>query len=166
MISPRKAEVDAVVALLESDQFDTSTGMALFYSRTIRMPSGCLEWQLARSQNYGVTWWDGKRWLAHRLAWFFAYGPIPEGNVIRHYVCDNPPCCEITHLRAGTQQDNLRDMFAKGRNFNGQSAKTHCPSGHPYDAINTGRANRNGGRRCRACHTAREIVRREAARNP
>ena len=28
MISPRKAEVDAVVALLESDQFDTSTGMA------------------------------------------------------------------------------------------------------------------------------------------
>jgi hypothetical protein len=27
-ISPRKAEVDAVVALLESDQFDTSTGMA------------------------------------------------------------------------------------------------------------------------------------------
>jgi len=27
-ISPRKAEVDAVVALLESDQFDTSAGMA------------------------------------------------------------------------------------------------------------------------------------------
>ena len=27
-ISPRKAEVDAVVTLLESDQFDTSTGMA------------------------------------------------------------------------------------------------------------------------------------------
>ena len=35
MISPRKTEVDAVVALLESDQFDTSTGMARQIVKTV-----------------------------------------------------------------------------------------------------------------------------------
>src|SRR5580704_8040718 len=43
----------------------------------------------------------------HRLAWELAYGPVPDGmNVLHH--CDNPPCCEPTHLFLGTGQDNSR----------------------------------------------------------
>ncbi len=29
--------------------------------------------------------------------------------------CDNPPCCNIDHLFAGTSQDNAHDMISKGR---------------------------------------------------
>jgi hypothetical protein len=29
--------------------------------------------------------------------------------------CDNPPCCELTHLFLGTCADNVADMVAKGR---------------------------------------------------
>lgn len=44
----------------------------------------------------------------HRLAYYLAHGPIPDGTIIRHS-CDNPPCCEWQHLLAGTHADNVRD---------------------------------------------------------
>ena len=42
------------------------------------------------------------------------YGNIPKGMVIRHK-CDHPYCCNIEHLEAGTQLDNVRDMIQRGR---------------------------------------------------
>jgi DNA invertase Pin-like site-specific DNA recombinase len=46
-------------------------------------------------------------------------GPIPEGLFVLHS-CDNPPCCNPAHLRAGTQKENIedaveRDRLARGR---------------------------------------------------
>lgn len=35
--------------------------------------------------------------------------------------------------------------------------QTHCPNGHPYDRLNTGR--HHGARRCLACHRAQEAER-------
>jgi hypothetical protein len=51
---------------------------------------------------------------AHRVAYAEKHGPIPPGVVIRH-LCHNPPCYEITHLRAGTQKDNIQDSARDGR---------------------------------------------------
>jgi hypothetical protein len=51
---------------------------------------------------------------AHRVAYALAIGPIPSGLGVLHR-CDNPPCCNPSHLFLGTQADNLKDMWAKGR---------------------------------------------------
>ena len=70
--------------------------------RLVRTPNGCLEWQgCALPAGYGVIGFNGKSALTHRVAWFLVNGPIPPGVKIRHFVCDNPPCCDETHLRAG-----------------------------------------------------------------
>lgn len=86
--------------------------------RLLPAPNSCLEWQGWRDKGgYGLMS-KGRRGEGkvgtHRVAWEEAYGPIPEGLFVLH-TCDNPPCCEPTHLFLGTQADNLADMSAKGR---------------------------------------------------
>jgi hypothetical protein len=49
-------------------------------------------------------------------------GEIPEGMVIRH-TCDNPGCINIDHLRIGTQADNVRDMYDRGRANHAKGAR-------------------------------------------
>lgn len=52
---------------------------------------------------------------AHRMAWIFGVGEIPEGIKVRHG-CDNPPCCNYRrHLLLGTQAENIADMDQRGR---------------------------------------------------
>jgi hypothetical protein len=51
---------------------------------------------------------------AHRAAYLVTYGEIPEDMMIMHD-CDNPRCCNPRHLRAGTNAENVRDAFSRGR---------------------------------------------------
>jgi hypothetical protein len=76
---------------------------------------GCRPWQGRRgAEGYGNVTRLGKTLKAHRAAWELTYGPIPEGMVVCHR-CDNPPCCEPTHLFLGTRADNNDDREQKGR---------------------------------------------------
>lgn len=79
----------------------------------------CLEWQGSRlPKQYGVisVKEDDRivRRYTHRVMWKESRGPIPDGMCILHR-CDNPPCINIDHLFLGSVQDNIRDMWSKGR---------------------------------------------------
>lgn len=56
---------------------------------------------------------------AHRLAWEWANGPIPDGLFICHH-CDVACCVRPSHLFIGSQADNMRDMIEKGRQARGE----------------------------------------------
>ena len=86
-------------------------------------PDECWEWQGCLLKNsistrkrmpYGRMNVGGVMHYAHRIAWECVNGPIPDGLVVRHR-CDNPRCCNPAHLELGTQSDNRRDMFERGR---------------------------------------------------
>jgi HNH endonuclease len=116
---------------------------------------GCWEWAGRRdARNYGRVQFAGRDQLAHRVVWELTFGPPAAGLVVMHR-CDNPPCCRPSHLRLGTQAENIADMDAKGRARRHalgerQRAKTHCPHGHAYTADNI--LWRRGARQCRECN--------------
>ena len=86
-------------------------------AKTMRLPSGCLVFQgRASPSGHGmIRAGESSGVYVHRIVWENAHGTIPAGMRICHR-CDNPPCVELGHLFIGTQGDNIRDMFAKGRN--------------------------------------------------
>lgn len=130
----------------------------------VRKTSECWEWQAANNGlGYGQLNFRGKRWSAHRLSYEAHYGPIPPGRVVRHR-CDNRACVRPDHLEVGTHADNSRDMIQRGRSSRHRADRTHCPSGHAFDEVNTYWW--NGCRQCRACkdaHQARKRVTSGAA---
>ena len=78
-------------------------------------PDSCWPYMKARNRHgYGVMGTKHGNWMAHRLAYEVAYGPIPTGKYVLH-TCDNPPCCNPRHLFVGDQQANMDDMWRKGR---------------------------------------------------
>jgi hypothetical protein len=90
---------------------------------------------------------------AHRCAYEFGVGPIPDGYEIDH-LCRVPACVNPAHLEAVTHLENMRRGVVAQR--------THCPHGHEYTAENTAR--RNGRRFCRACERGRRRGRPSSAR--
>lgn len=90
-------------------------------------PEECWVWTGTIGSN-GYGFWG--KLLAHRVSYERNVGPIPDGSVVMH-TCDNPPCYNPGHLRAGTQRENLTDMRKKGR------GKSNPPRGerHPQSKI-------------------------------
>lgn len=65
-------------------------------------------------QGYGQVRFDGKLWLAHRLAWCVAGRELPPKPFVLRHRCHNPRCVNVDHLEIGTHRDNARDAVAAG----------------------------------------------------
>lgn len=134
----------------------TNEQVARFFSKvTIPRYLGCWEWgaQLNVS-GYGVVKIGGNPQMAHRVSYKFFHGDIPDGMSVCHK-CDNPVCINPKHLFLGTHQDNMDDMYKKGRHGGAKISLAHkskmfCKNGHEYTDENT-RIRPNGHRVCRAC---------------
>lgn len=87
-----------------------------FWRRVLKTDC-CWLWQgacLPGKSSYGRLRYHMHDTYAHRVAWILTHGPVPHGLHVLHH-CDNPPCCNPTHLFLGTALDNKRDAIAKGR---------------------------------------------------
>lgn len=91
-----------------------------FWRHVARRSAGeCWPWTGKRrsANGYGIIQIGGKGSKstgAHRVSFELHKQAIPPGLVVMH-TCDNPECVNPDHLALGTYQDNMADMWSKGR---------------------------------------------------
>ncbi len=79
----------------------------------------CWNWSAGcDNKGYGAVRFNGRNEKAHRIAWLYSFGVVPNTLCVLHR-CDNPPCVRPSHLFLGTRADNNADMTRKGRGRSG-----------------------------------------------
>lgn len=121
------------------------TDIGKYLKNNTRWEGDCLIWTAkCKPDGYGVTQTKKlsgkykKIVAAHRLAYTYYLGDIPEGMFVMHS-CDNPPCVSIAHLSLGTPADNSADMRLKGR---AAKAERNGNAKLDWDKVNFIRKNR------------------------
>jgi HNH endonuclease len=115
-----------------------------------------------RTAGYGAFWVPGRGHMqAHRFAYEFWVGPIPEGFEMDHLCHNADPTCgggRCAHRRC-VNPDHIEPVshlinVQRGTAGRAQKARQCCPQGHSYDKKNTGivqRYDRVGPRVFRQC---------------
>lgn len=151
--------MSTALAVIGDDPCLRLTVTTRILSRLTLNEGGCWEYgKTCSEQGYGEIRIGSQktRIPVHRWMATIAHGQIPEDLIVLHS-CDNPPCCNPSHLSIGTHADNHRDRQAKGRTRGlipggdrHNAKKTHCPAGHPYEGDNL-YVTKQGYRGCREC---------------
>lgn len=143
---------------------------------TIDPESGCWLWTGGiTAKGYGVIRFANKTREAYRLSYEVLVGPIPAGMHLDH-TCHDPKTCTLNelcphrrcvnpaHLEPVTKHENMARSGILAARIRQQTGKTHCPKGHEYTPENT--KVKNGCRNCKACDSARHMVKWRLQRQP
>jgi hypothetical protein len=93
--------------------------------------NGCHLWKgYLDKDGYGTFYFRKKGRRAHRVAYYFVNGDIPDDMVVDH-ICRNRNCVNQEHLKLVTKRENnLNNSLSVGAvNFH----KTRCKNGHKFD---------------------------------
>lgn len=104
-----------------------STPEVLWSKVDIRNADECWPWKGRPDEGgYARTEVFGKRYLVHRIFYSLANpgkielrGPKQNdrsANFVLHS-CDNPICCNPSHLRLGTHKENIEDRTRRNRDY-------------------------------------------------
>jgi hypothetical protein len=92
-----------------------------------RGPDDCWEWNGGLcGPGYGIfkigtLRVDRRNVMAHRFSYELHFGPLVDDLFCLHR-CDNKKCVNPKHLFMGTQDDNMKDKVAKGRQPRGTTS--------------------------------------------
>ena len=102
--------------LKELMHYDPDTGVFTRKIATSRVKIGDVAGSISKTHGYVRLWCDGTLNYAHRLAWLYVHGSLPEHtdhiNGIKH---DN----RIANLRSVTQAENNRNLSRRCSNKTG-----------------------------------------------
>ncbi len=83
-------------------------------------PNACWEWKGNRDkEGYGSIRSGHTQDRAHRVAFRLNGGQLKPGQQVLHS-CNNPPCVNPAHLRAGNHLQNMADRMASGHYLEGE----------------------------------------------
>lgn len=119
-----------------------------FWSR-VHKTDFCWVWTWHVTGGYGRMTVAGKQYMAHRLSYEWAHGPIQDGLVIDH-LCRNRSCVNPAHLEAVTNLVNI----LRGHGLPAREAKqSRCKRGHPLPPYVSGKR-----RFCQQCNIDRSAA--------
>jgi hypothetical protein len=118
------------------------------FLRDLQKPAGefgCWEWTgVIGGGGYGKA---GDETGAHRVAYEWMVGPIPEGLELDH-LCRNPRCVNPHHLEPVCHPENVR----RAREYGPNRFREYCRRGHDQTSRGaTYLKKRAGGRENRVC---------------
>lgn len=101
------------------DMFEHSIrrGECLIFQGSTRGQIGYAQFPKAVGRSVGAP--NGER-AGHVVVWMWKTGKkrVPLGRDVMHS-CDTPLCIEPRHVKLGTRQQNLRQMWRRGRGVSG-----------------------------------------------
>lgn len=144
----------------------TCTHESRFWGKVQRRgPDDCWHWLGRRdTSGYGRADRKGPMTYAHRCAWLYTNGPIPDGMEVAHR-CDERDCCNPKHYFLATHQENMDDCVAKGRQTKGEKnpSATLTPALvlDPGEVLVQGQEEQHqgAGRRVPASNARRDLLR-------
>lgn len=84
--------------------------------------NSCWNWKAKKDKDgYGRMKINGKDVRTHRFSYNLHYGNIPPDKPLITHICNNPSCVNPNHLKADTNDGNLKYMASLKRSTIGET---------------------------------------------